>query len=155
MKSVRKSRASLKQKSWLISQLPGLSDDECRLLAAQGIHTTADLLNRGASLAQRSALATLLQVHAHHVQKWVALADLASVPSVGIEFCGLLLHAGVGSVAQLAQTPLSKIHQLILKLYVSMMQRQDLCPSVAVMAQWTAEAQQLTAQRQARMQASR
>lgn len=130
-----------------MQQLPGLSEDECQRLATQGIHTTLELLQHTSNPDRRIALASQIQVNSHHIQKWIALADLSSVPSVGCQYCGLLLHAGVGSVAQLAQTPLSKIHQHILKLYVAMMQRQDLCPSVAEMATWTAQAQTLMAQR--------
>jgi len=80
-----------------MQQLPGLSQDECQRLATQGIHTTLELLQHTSNPERRTALASQLQVNSHHIQKWIALADLSSVPSVGCQYCGLLLHAGVGS----------------------------------------------------------
>ncbi|MFB2980915.1 DUF4332 domain-containing protein [Microseira sp. BLCC-F43] len=46
-----------------------------------------------------------MQVHAHHISKWVAMAELYSIPNVICQYWGLLLHAGIASVSKLAQTP--------------------------------------------------
>ncbi|NEO63853.1 MAG: DUF4332 domain-containing protein, partial [Moorea sp. SIO4G2] len=45
-----------------------------------------------------------------YVNKWVALADLARIPSIGCQYCGLVLHAGICSLTQLAQTPPGLFH---------------------------------------------
>ncbi|NEQ28857.1 MAG: DUF4332 domain-containing protein, partial [Microcoleus sp. SIO2G3] len=105
-----------------------------------GIETTQDLLRQGRSIARRQALATRLQTHVQHVNKWVALADLARVPAVGCQHCGLLLHAGIGSPHQLAQTPLPRLHQQILKLQVATLQRRDLCPTLGEVDRWIEQA---------------
>ncbi|HEY9623794.1 MAG TPA: DUF4332 domain-containing protein [Crinalium sp.] len=131
---------SLPSRNWNIHQLPGLSPEHCTLLKTAGIETTFELLRRSRTSLQKQALAAQLQVHIQHVNKWVALADLSRIPAIGCQYCGLLLHAGISSPAQLAQTPLSRLHQQMLKLQVAMMQRQDLCPSLDEVAQWIQQA---------------
>ncbi len=135
------SRGRLQPCDWSIEQLPGLSQEEQSKLIDYGITTTKKLLASANTLESKLALANKLQVHIHHVNKWVAMADLARIPSVGCQYCGLLLHAGVISVAQLAQTPFHRLHPQILRLQVSTMQRRDLCPSLELVRQWVQEAQ--------------
>ena len=134
----------LRSRSWAIAQLPGLSAEDQALLAACGIETTQQLLQQTKTVAQRQALATRLPIRLHHVNKWVALADLARVPAVGCQHCGLLLHAGVISPVQLAQMPLARLHQQILKLHIAMMQNQNSCPTLAEVSQWVEQAKLLT-----------
>jgi Domain of unknown function (DUF4332) len=125
---------------WSIEQLPGLSQEELVQLQNCGIFTTKALFLQGNSLQSKVALANKLQVHLQYVNKWVALADLARIPSVGTQYCGLLLHAGIGSVAQLAETPTHRLHQQILRLQVATMQRRDLCPAIELVQQWCQQA---------------
>jgi hypothetical protein len=137
----------LTDREWAIAQLPGLSETDQAKLADHHIETTFDLLRQTKTPLQRQTLAIELQVHLHHVNKWAALADLARVPAVGCQYCGLLLHAGVSSVAQLAQVSVPRLHRQILKLQVAMMQRPDLCPGVETIAVWVQQAQVLSARR--------
>ncbi|HEY9660579.1 MAG TPA: DUF4332 domain-containing protein [Allocoleopsis sp.] len=126
--------------NWSIALLPGLSsEDEAKLLES-GIQTTQELLQRGKTPTQRQTLATQLHIHIQHVNKWVALASLAQIPAVGCQYCGLLLHAGISSPAQLAQTPLPRLHRLMVRLYVAMLQRPELCPSLDQVSQWIEQA---------------
>jgi hypothetical protein len=134
---------SISSCDWLIEQLPGLSNEERSQLQSCGITTTKILLDEGKTLQSRTILASKLQVHLQYVNKWIALADLARIPSVGCEYCGLLLHSGIGSVAQLAQTPVHRLHKQILRLQVATMQRRDLCPAIELVQQWCKQAQQL------------
>jgi hypothetical protein len=135
-----KSRSLIQSGDWPIEQLPGLSQEEQSQLQICGIKTTLGLLNQGKTLEARLALASKLQVHLQYVNKWLALADLARIPSVGTQYCGLLLHAGIGSVAQLAQTPTHRLHKQIMRLQVATLQRRDLCPSVDLVQQWSQQA---------------
>ncbi len=134
-------RNLLASRDWPIEQLPGLSHDEQSQLQNCGIDTTVALVKQGKTLEARLALANKLQIHLQYVNKWMALADLARIPSVGIQYCGLLLHAGIGSVAQLAQTPTHRLHQQIMRLQVATMQRRDLCPAIELVQQWSQQAQ--------------
>lgn len=121
---------------WAIEELPGLSVQDCSKLRSLDITTTRQLLQKANTPQLRQVLANQLQVKSQYVNKWVALADLARIPGIGCRYCGLLLHAGICSVAQLAQTPAYKLHQQILRLQVATLQRRDLCPEVDVVVGW-------------------
>lgn len=128
---------------WPIEQLPGLTPQDKSQLQECGIATTGQLIRKAGTPATRQGLANRLQIHIQHINKWVVLADLARIPSVGCQYCGLLLHAGVGSVSQLAQMPVQRLHQQILRLQVATMQRRDLCPSVGEVEKWIQQARLL------------
>jgi len=141
--SQKSRRTPLEPCDWPIAQLPGLSDQNQSLLQECGIATTGQLLEKATSRDRRLALANQLQIHIQHLNKWVALADLARIPSVGCQYCGLLLHAGVASANQLAEIPIHRLHQQVLRFYVATMQRRDLCPSVEQAQDWIQQAKML------------
>ena len=141
--SQKSRRTPLAPSDWPIAQLPGLSYQNEALLRECGIFTTGVLLEKATSRDRRLVLANQLQIHIQHLNKWVALADLARIPSVGCQYSGLLLHAGVASVKQLAEIPIHRLHQQILRFYVATMQRRDLCPSVEQAQEWIRQAKML------------
>lgn len=130
--------------NWDISQLPGLSLQEQEQLVALNIRTTIELLRCTQTGQQRQALANQLHLHVQYVNKWTALADLSRIPEVGCQYCGLLLHAGISSPAQLAQTSLPRLHRQLLKLQVATLQRSDLCPSLEQVRRWIQQARSLS-----------
>ena len=136
-------RRAIQACDWSIEQLPGLSVQDQSKLRALGITTTKQLLQKASTPQSRQALASQLPIKFQYVNKWAALADLARVPDIGCQYCGLLLHAGVCSVTQLAQIPAHKLHQQILRLQVATLQRRDLCPHVEEVAQWIKQARML------------
>jgi hypothetical protein len=136
----KNSQSPFKTCDWPIEQLPGLSQEEKSQFQNCGIKTTQELIKLGITTESRVKLANKLQVNLQYVNKWIALADLARIPSVGMQYCGLLLHAGIGSVTQLAQTPTHRLHQQIMRLQVATMQRRDLCPAIELVQQWTQQA---------------
>jgi hypothetical protein len=125
---------------WPLSQLPGLSAQDYQKLYDVEIESTVDLLKRTQTLAKQRYLAEKLKLSDRWVRKWMALAELSHLKSVGCQYCGLLLHAGVTSVAQLATMSPSMLHRHILRLQVSTTQRRDLCPNAGVVMQWIQEA---------------
>ena len=129
--------------NWAIADLPGLSEEHQALLSNNGIRTTHQLLLATQTSVAEHQLAAKLQIHPQYVAKWIALADLARLKTVGVEYCGLILHCGIASVAQLSQTPFNRLHQSIVKLHVSNMRRRDLAPAVGIVKQWVAEAKNL------------
>ncbi|NMG08298.1 DUF4332 domain-containing protein [Brasilonema sp. UFV-L1] len=135
--------SSISSSNWSIEQLPGLSQQQQAQLQNCGITTTAALIQQGKTPADKLVLANKLQIHLQYVKKWVALADLARIPSVGTQYCGLLLHAGIASVAHLAATPIHRLHQQLLRLVVATMQRRDLCPSIEQVQQWSQDAKRV------------
>ena len=137
------SKKPLKPKSWPIERLPGLSSQQQTQLIECGITSTGKLLRNVRTPEQKLALADKLQVNVKYVNKWLALANLARVPSVGCQYCGLLLHAGVASPTQLAEMTVLRLHQQVLKLQVATMQRRDLCPGVEQVQNWIEQAKRL------------
>lgn len=135
--------SAIQPRDWPLAQLPGLSYENQSQLLECGITTTGQLIQKANTPATRQALAGELQIHIQYVNKWVALADLARVPSVGCQYCGLLLHAGVSSVTHLAEIPPHRLHQQILRLHVATMQRRDLCPSVEQVLLWIKQARSI------------
>ncbi|MEM1392069.1 MAG: DUF4332 domain-containing protein [Cyanobacteria bacterium P01_D01_bin.116] len=133
----------IKEKNWLIEELPGLKQDEIDNLKNKGFISTLTLVKQGKTLQEKLILAQKLQVHVQYVNKWVALADLARIESVGIEYCGLLLHSGIASVVQLMTTPPHRLHKQILRLQVATLQRRDLCPAVERVQQWVQDAKSI------------
>jgi predicted flap endonuclease-1-like 5' DNA nuclease len=136
-------RSTTQPRYWSIEQLPGLSTQDQHKLKKLGIITTQQLLAIANTPQSRLALASQLQIKSQYVQKWVALADLATLPGIGCQYCGLLLHVGICSVTQLATTPPHKLHQQILRLQVTMIRRRDLCPGVEEVACWIKQAREL------------
>lgn len=134
----------IQPRSWPLDQLPGLSVSDRQKLNDCGINTTGQLIAATRTPETKQALPSKLQVHAHHISKWVAMAELSSIPSVNCQYCGLLLHAGIASVSQLAQAPVHRLHQQILRLHVATMQRRDLCPSVEEVQGWIKQARAIS-----------
>lgn len=120
--------------------LPGLSAEHLSQLHQVGLQTTSDLLQVAQSRAKLEAIAAQLKLSRRHLQKWAALADLARLPSVGSEYCGLLLHSGVASVQQLSTLAPGRLHTQIRKLHTMTMRRSDLCPTPDQVVQWIREA---------------
>jgi Domain of unknown function (DUF4332) len=129
--------------AWEVQYLPGLSNEEKSRLQDCGITNTTVLLKYGKTTEKRLELASKLQINIQYVNKWLALADLARIPNVGTQYCGLLLHAGIISVTQLAMISVPRLHKQILRLQVSTMQRRDLCPPVEEIQIWCQQAQKI------------
>ncbi len=129
--------------SWGIADLPGISAEDCAQLQRLNIATTRDLLRHSSTPEAQVKLAQKLQLHLHHIQKWRALSDLAMLPSVGPHYCGLLLHAGVISTAQLADRLPGPLYRQVLKLQVAALKSPDLCPNAGLIDLWIQQAKQL------------
>jgi Domain of unknown function (DUF4332) len=128
--------------NWPIADLPGLEPTLRSDLETAGLIDTQQLL--GLTTDQQVVLAATIKLPLRHIQKLLALANLAQVPSIGCQYCGLLLHAGIASVEQLGQTPAHQVHRSILRLQVGLMQRRDLTPTVDQVQKWVQQAQQIT-----------
>ncbi|MEG4939636.1 DUF4332 domain-containing protein [Microcoleus sp. F4-D5] len=133
-------QTSVQLRDWPIAHLPGLSKENQSQLEECSITTTGQLIRMTKTQAAKALLAHQLQINIQYINKWVAMANLARIPSVGCQYCGLLLHAGVASPAQLAQMPVERLHQQILRLHVATMQRNDLTPSVDRVQKWVQQA---------------
>lgn len=133
----------MRSQSWNLQELPGLAPEFQQKLAQHGIQTTGQLLQQSRTPSQRQSLARQLHLPLRYINKWFALADLARVPSVGCQYNGLLLHAGIISVAQLTQVSLGTLHAQLRRFHVTNLRRSDLCPDPGQIAIWLKEARQL------------
>lgn len=129
-----------------IRDLPGMSAAQADGLMQLGLTTTEHLYRYGQSPTHQQSLAKTLAVPERYIKKWVILAELARLPSVGCTYSGLLLHAGVISVAQLANSAAPTLYTRIQRLHVKTMQRANLCPSADQVSTWIQQAKQMQAQ---------
>jgi hypothetical protein len=127
-----------------ILDLPGLSSADGQRLLQMGIFTTADLLRSTGSVSRQQELARQLKCSSLRLQRWMALASLARLDSVGTTYCGLLLHSGIANIDTLAIAIPERLHRRILRLYVGTKQRREFCPSVATVRSWILDAKQFT-----------
>lgn len=123
-----------------IDQLPGLQPQDLTQLQAQGITYISHLWDRTRTPTQQRQLAVEIQRPLQDVQKWSALADLARIPGVGCQYCGVLLHVGIRSSQQLARSSAPKLHQQILRLQVQLFRKRDHCPDQGTIAMWIRQA---------------
>ena len=133
----------MKPQYWSIDRLPGIMQPQVKLLEKNKITDTKMLLQLASTLESKQALANRLQLNQKYINKWVALADLARIPTVGDKYCGILLHAGIVSVAQLSKTPFHRLHRQIVRLQVATLQRKDLSPPVELVKTWVEQARLL------------
>ncbi|MEO1095512.1 MAG: DUF4332 domain-containing protein [Cyanobacteria bacterium J06638_28] len=127
-----------------LGQLPGLSHEQIAQLQSLGVETTQDLLYQARSLQSSQTMAKRLSIPLRYIHKWKALAELSQLPSVGCQYCGLLLHSGVASVAQLASSAPGNLHNQVRRLHTATLRRSDLCPTPDQIVRWVQEAKQLS-----------
>ena len=123
-----------------IEELPGLSAAQILRFKDAGIATTFDLLRQGNSVAQRQQLSKKLDTNIKYINKWAALANLARIPGVGCDYCGLLLHAGVSTPQQLSSMTVQRLHPQLTRLQVQLFNTADLAPSIGQVAAWIEQA---------------
>ncbi|MGI0481041.1 DUF4332 domain-containing protein [Geminocystis sp. CENA526] len=126
-----------------IALLPGITSIDLKNLKNLGIDTNLALLKYGCDRPKQQELAIKMGVNLKNVLKWIALADLSRLESVGNQYCGLILHSGVISCRQLAQTSVPQLHRQILKLQVSHFGTKKECPPLSLVKTWVKEARQL------------
>lgn len=133
---------AFKPQTWSLSELPGLSSEHLGQLQAIGLETTQDLLAQARSPRDLQAIAQQLNMPVRYPRKWAALAELAQIPSVGCQYCGLLLHSGIPSIQQLAVTGPGRLHGQIQRLHTATLRRSDLCPTPDQVVAWIQDAKQ-------------
>ena len=126
-----------------IDNLPGIPATEVEKLKSEGINSNLDLLKLAKQPERLIHLAQKIGVNLKYLRKWIVLADLASLPSVGSQYCGLLLHASIISSLELSKAHAPQLHRQILRVQVANLRRRDLCPPISLIRKWIKEAQQV------------
>lgn len=127
--------------NWPVEKLPGIQNEDCQRLHQGGIQTTQQLLQH--ATRDMDDLAAQVKIPVKKIRKWAALADLARIPGVGCDRCGLLLHCGIINAAQLGQTPIHKLYPQLQRLSVATTRRRDFCPPRGEVIRWIQSARQL------------
>jgi predicted flap endonuclease-1-like 5' DNA nuclease len=86
-----------------IEEVEGIGPSYGAKLAAAGVSSTDDLLDRGAKPSGRKALEEATGIAHSLILEWVNHVDLMRIDGVGSEYSDLLEAAGVDSPAELAQ----------------------------------------------------
>ena len=84
-------------------------------LAKEGINSTEELLEKGATPAGRNKLVKATGLAAKQVNEWIHLCDLVRIKGVGPQMTKLLHAAGVTSVAQLRQRQANSLYKAVMK----------------------------------------
>lgn len=84
-----------------VSDIEGIGPKYAEKLAAAGVVTIQDLLDKGANLSGRRALEEATGIDGKRILDWIGMADLFRVNGVGKQFAELLKAAGVDTVKEL------------------------------------------------------
>ena len=85
-----------------ISDIEGLSAFAASKLKAQGIRTTAALLEAASTVKGRKALAAKTGISEQQLLEWANVSDYMRIPGMGKAKVGLVRAAGVTTVRELA-----------------------------------------------------
>lgn len=84
-----------------IQDIEGIGPKYAEILSAQGIKTTENLLQEGATRTGRKNLATQTEISDKLILKWVNMCDLFRINGVAGQFAELLEDAGVDTIKEL------------------------------------------------------
>ena len=98
-----------------IDQIEGIGPTYAQKLLDEGVKTTDDLLDAGATPDKREQLSIKTGISEKLILEWVNLADLFRIKGVGEEYSDLLEEAGVDTVVELARRNPENLHAKILE----------------------------------------
>lgn len=120
----------------------GIEEKHAQVLQEAGITTSDKLLEKGADVKGRKAIAGMLELEAKDITRWFNQADLYRIKGVGKKYADLLERAGVDTVPELA---VRKAENLYAKLK-SVAEAEDLVtnlPTPENVEDWVAQAKEL------------
>lgn len=125
-----------------LMDIEGVGEVYATTLAEQGITTTDQLLEMGATPQGRQEICDKCGISMTLVLNWVNRVDLFRIHGVQEEYADLLERAGVDTVVELGTRNPENLHQALLSVNGEKhLVRQP--PSQAQVAQWIAEAKTL------------
>jgi predicted flap endonuclease-1-like 5' DNA nuclease len=126
-----------------IIEVEGIGPVYAEKLAAAGVNTTDELLERGATTRGRTGLESATGISGKLILEWVNHADLMRLDGVGSEYADLLEGAGVDSPAELAQRNPANLAQTFQELDAARPDTIRRVPSSETVAGWVAQAKTL------------
>ncbi len=120
-------------------EVEGVGPTYAEKLAAAGLQTTEDLLERGATVKGRDEIEKATGIRHDLVLKWVNHVDLMRLQGVGSEYSDLLEAAGVDSPLELSHRVAANLAAKLaeVNLEKKLVRR---VPSETVVADWIKEA---------------
>jgi len=128
-----------------IEDVEGIGPTFAQTLAAAGVATTDDLLDRGGTSAGRDKLSGETGISTRLLLEWVNHADLMRLDGVGPEYADLLEAAGVDSCAELVQRNAANLAMTFQELDAARPNTVRQVPSEETVAGWIAQAGRLAA----------
>ena len=125
-----------------IIDVEGIGPVYAEQLTAAKVHTTDDLLDRGATEKGREDLEKATGIGHALILKWVNRVDLYRIKGVGSEYSDLLEIAGVDTVPELAQRNAANLTETLAEANAARNLVRKL-PTVEQVADWIAQAKQL------------
>lgn len=125
-----------------IEEIEGIGQSYADKLRLDGINTTEELLDRGASPKGRAAIAEATGISPKLILKWINHADLFRIKGVAGQFAELLEAAGVDTVKELRHRVAANLQPRL----VEVNDRLNLCnrvPSLAEVEKMIAQAKEL------------
>jgi predicted flap endonuclease-1-like 5' DNA nuclease len=98
-----------------IIDIEGIGPNYQKKLIEVGVHSTARLLQVGASRRGRKDLSENTGISEKLILEWVNLADLIRIRGIGEEYSDLLEEAGVDTVKELRNRDPNKLHKMLSK----------------------------------------
>lgn len=141
--TTRTSTQTILQKNWQIERLPGINPEDRDRLKQFGIETTFQLLKQANKREDMQELADQMQINVQRVIRWVVMARLARIPSIGCDYCELLLNVGIYSAGQLTRASVKDLQKRILTYQNANPHRPKLCPDPDKITEWIQEARQI------------
>jgi predicted flap endonuclease-1-like 5' DNA nuclease len=96
-----------------VADIKGIGPSYAKKLKAEGIKTTDDLLEAGATKKGRKELAEKTGIAERSILEWVNKADLFRIQGIGEEYSDLLEAAGVDTVVELSRRNPENLHSTL------------------------------------------
>lgn len=125
-----------------IIDVEGIGPVYAAQLTAVGVHTTDDLLERGATEKGREELEKTSSIGHALILKWVNRVDLYRINGVGSEYSDLLEIAGVDTVPELAQRNAANLTETMAEANAARNLVRRL-PTVEMVTDWVEQAKKL------------
>jgi predicted flap endonuclease-1-like 5' DNA nuclease len=125
-----------------VIDVEGIGPTYAAQLQAVGVHTTDELLERGATEKGREELEKATGIGHTLILKWVNRVDLYRINGIGSEYSDLLEVAGVDTVPELAQRNPANLTETLAEANASRNLVRRL-PTVEMVTAWVQEAKTL------------